>query len=593
MSHIKNLTEIYKPFCIKIHKPFKTNTRVEYMPIKNKPKLKFGIMCDNTTFSAWEAACIKKILEIKYAEPALLIINAEQQNLKQKIKKMLIIKHSLFNFYNHFLVNPSSEAHKKVNMNLKFLNTSKIRCRVVKRGKFSEYFNDEDIKIIREYNLDFILRFGFNIIRGEILKVPKYGVWSFHHGDEQKYRGSPPCFWEIYNNDAVSGVILQKLTDKLDGGIILQKGYFSTINYSYGKSRDLVFFGAAEWPAKVCMEIINNSADYLKNMPSNSSAQVYKRPTNSKMIIYFIKLIRNKLKKLENYLFKHENWNLGIVNAPINKFLDKNFKPKINWLPINKRFLFKADPFGIKDGQEITILFENYDYKNAKGAISFIKIKNNKIREIKEVMNEKFHMSYPYLIKHKRNIYCVPETSEANNVYLYQAIEFPNKWEKVKTIIENISLIDPTIFKYNNYWWLLSTRSGKYPNTKLYIWYAKDLLGSWTQHPSNPVKVDIQSSRPAGTPFIYQNQLYRPAQDCSLEYGKGVVINKITELTPQRFKEEIFAKVEPDKNSSFKDGLHTLSSLGEITIVDGKRYVFSHAFFISRIKKVVNHVAGR
>ena len=37
----------------------------------------------------------------------------------------------------------------------------------------------------------FMLRVGFNIIRGEILNVPKYGVWSFHHDDEVKYRGGP------------------------------------------------------------------------------------------------------------------------------------------------------------------------------------------------------------------------------------------------------------------------------------------------------------------------------------------------------------------------------------------------------------------
>jgi len=37
-------------------------------------------------------------------------------------------------------------------------------------------FSPTDLEVIREYNLDVVLRFGFNIIRGEILKVPRYGI---------------------------------------------------------------------------------------------------------------------------------------------------------------------------------------------------------------------------------------------------------------------------------------------------------------------------------------------------------------------------------------------------------------------------------
>jgi len=85
------------------------------------------------------------------------------------------------------------------------------------------YFNAEDVATINKKDLDFILRFGFNIIRGEILNAARYGVWSFHHDDERKYRGSPPGFWELYYRDPVTGSILQRLTDRLDGGIVLKR----------------------------------------------------------------------------------------------------------------------------------------------------------------------------------------------------------------------------------------------------------------------------------------------------------------------------------------------------------------------------------
>jgi len=44
-----------------------------------------------------------------------------------------------------------------------------------------------------------------------------FGVWSWHHGDEDKYRGGPPAFWEIVNADPVTGALLQRLTERLDG----------------------------------------------------------------------------------------------------------------------------------------------------------------------------------------------------------------------------------------------------------------------------------------------------------------------------------------------------------------------------------------
>ena len=38
----------------------------------------------------------------------------------------------------------------------------------------------------------------------------------------------PPGFWEIHNGDPVTGVILQRLTETLDGGVVLHAGWFKT-----------------------------------------------------------------------------------------------------------------------------------------------------------------------------------------------------------------------------------------------------------------------------------------------------------------------------------------------------------------------------
>ncbi|MEQ1731550.1 MAG: hypothetical protein ABL982_24525, partial [Vicinamibacterales bacterium] len=90
-------------------------------------------------------------------------------------------------------------------------------------------FSDDDLRAIANHQLDVILRFGFNILRGGILDAARCGVWSYHHGDNDSYRGGPPLLWEIVEGNPESGVILQKLTDALDNGLVLRKSTFRTL----------------------------------------------------------------------------------------------------------------------------------------------------------------------------------------------------------------------------------------------------------------------------------------------------------------------------------------------------------------------------
>ena len=77
-------------------------------------------------------------------------------------------------------------------------------------------------------NLDLLIRAGGGILKGEILTVCPKGVISFHHADNEVNRGGPPGFWEVYERNPRTGFIIQKLTNELDGGDVLYKGYIQT-----------------------------------------------------------------------------------------------------------------------------------------------------------------------------------------------------------------------------------------------------------------------------------------------------------------------------------------------------------------------------
>jgi hypothetical protein len=58
-----------------------------------------------------------------------------------------------------------------------------------------------------------------------------------------------------------------------------------------------------------------------------------------------------------------------------------------------------------------------------------------------------------------------------------------------------------------------------------------------------------------------------------------VVINRVLTLTTTAFREEPAAFVEPDVNGPYPDGLHTLSAVGGMTLIDGKRLQLAPAEF--------------
>lgn len=285
-------------------------------------------------------------------------------------------------------------------------------------------------------------------------------------------------------------------------------------------------------------------------------------------------------------LFRHDQWNVGIVQEPISAFLKQDVKHVVRWLPSVGKTKFLADAFGIVRGEKIYIFCEEYDYRTGKGRIVCVEATGDSTSRPVIVLELPCHVSYPYLFEDDDGIYCVPETAQAGEVALYKSVDFPYTWQKVATLISDFAGHDGTIFRHEDTWWLACTGAG--PDevfSDLFLWYSSSLFGPWKPHAANPVKKDLSSSRPAGTPFVHEGHLFRPAQDCTRTYGGRVILNRITNLTPTHFAEEKAAVIEPFSTGPYPDGVHTISAVGNITLVDGKRYRFQKSAFKSALGK--------
>jgi hypothetical protein len=236
---------------------------------------------------------------------------------------------------------------------------------------------------------------------------------------------------------------------------------------------------------------------------------------------------------------------------------------------------FVADPFIISHDSKLFMFFEILDKSTGKGIIGLAVSQDGiKWDYDKCVLREEYHLSYPYVFKFNNNFYMIPESSEANGVFLYKAKSFPYEWERVKELI-NGKYVDSSIFQYDNKWWIFAGRSGK-----LHLFFSEQLEGDWIEHPKSPLIVNNYSiTRPGGRVIVDKGNIYRYTQDCKPNYGSAVRAFKIKKLSNMEFEEEEVNLVLSGTNREMdwrKDGMHTIDQLKVdhnqwLIVVDGHK----------------------
>ncbi len=549
--------------------------------------LRFAVMVNSMQVQRWQYESIESLLAESGISPVLVICRVHEDLKKSSLwKRVKEYKWNnlLFKKYYQYIFSPESFKLKRIDKLLS--DVPVIKCKTTKK-KFSEYFSDDDIQSIRSYNPDFILKFGFGIIRGEILTCSPMGIWSFHHDDEQKYRGVPPAFWPIQNNDPKSGAILQRLTEKLDSGIILRKGLFKTIDHSWRANLDQSINLTKNWPADVCREIIIQNTFPEPSEGVSSNAPILKVPGNVSFMLFLFKQLANKIKFHFTEMFSCEIWQTGLIKARTADILSGlQFSiddEEVDWLTAKNSDHYYADGFAIKEQERLLLLFEDYSYKGKKAHISSVWFseRDSTFTMPVSLLEEPWHLSYPFILKYKGITYCIPECKERKNLELYR-LDIPTmKLVHERTLIKDIEAVDPTFIYHQNYWYLFFT-SGHATNVELNIWHAENFEDEFVPHVLNPVKSNVGNSRPAGPLFYLDGKLYRPSQDCSRSYGGRVIINEVKILSDESFLEMAVNVLEPPSGFT---GLHTVSFAGDYMFFDCKRIGFSWANFFYQIKR--------
>lgn len=238
---------------------------------------------------------------------------------------------------------------------------------------------------------------------------------------------------------------------------------------------------------------------------------------------------------------------------------------------------FWADPFLWSKNGRYYIFFEDFPFETWRGLISVIEIdqQGRQISESQPVLEESYHLSYPYLFEYEGELYMMPEKCSQNRVDIYRCVEFPYNWAFDKTLISSCKIVDTTLLQHQNKWWLLAAmKQGRVRiNESLFAFYAESPISdTWTPHESNPLVRDLCGGRPAGR--IIQDsegRLLRPSQNCLRRYGHGLNLNSISTLTTTAYSEEVvWQKTATDINPQWR-AMHHLDYHQGMIVMDAQR----------------------
>ena len=461
-------------------------------------------------------------------------------------------------------ISPQDSAFLTHQVEINAKKRLEVRPKFSPSGFVFEYL-DDDIKKIKNLDCDVLIRCGSGILKGEILEVTEFGIISLHHGDNTKFRGGPPGFWEVLFKESQTGFIVQRLTDILDGGVVVAKGSVGTKplftwNCSY------VIQQSSFAICKVLSQIAKNRK-LPDPLQQEELGPIYKLPSTFNSLRYII---------LTSLLLFHKGIQQLLNSSPTWRV----FIFESNWMEIDKtrgveipnpNGCFSADPFLISSEIGEFLFVEEFSYAQKKAHIAVYDVSTSIPKRLGIALNEVFHVSFPYVFQHENNFYMCPETIASRQVRLYIATNFPLDWELQSVLLDNVCAADPLIFFNDGKFWMLANVDPKCSgdsHSLLSVFYSDDLQSkSWLQSESNPILSDASCARNGG--LVSTNDLkmrFGQVQGFNL-YGESLRAFEIIKINEVEYKEVEVPLPKPDIGSTFL-GMHHLSSIKGKTAVD-------------------------
>lgn len=568
--------------------------RIQHSPIR------FGVISHSESVPAWQVESLQQALGVEGVELAVVACTADNdsstdavglgggalwQAAQQRLQGSLA------------LLKPASLQDVSAGADW-------LTCKLANRTIGEYEMLAEDVEQIGAYNLDFVISLCPQQPSGALLGVARCGVWYFQFGGSQSGQETAG-FWEIYHREALSSARLLCSQVAAKGGpatAILRQARLRTIDGSYAANLEQLLRESVRGLAQACLDLADGHNEFLVPRTRGEVKNSSLAPTNAQYLLFSLRIRLNKIGNFLSHFLLHRHWGVVLSFTPAQNLWQDIDSVQAELLPAPPRETFHADPFGMEYEDGLALLYEQWNSSLGVGKIAGSLLSAEYLEQLagqtsgiaaRETITPSpfetnfdfpYHCSYPYIFTHEGATYCIPETGEGRTIALYRCAGHPGEWIHVTDLVTDFAALDSSVIFYAGKWWLFCANLDDNPNSHLYLWYADELTGEWQAHGNNPVKMDICGGRPAGTPFEIDGELYRPSQDNSRNYGSGLTIQKISRLTPSSFAEEPCGDLKQLCKRLNVDGMHTLSRVGNYTLLDYYRETFLPAIFVYRLK---------
>ena len=535
------------------------------MEQRDRP-LRVGILTNGTSLPQWQVDTLRRIARLPAVEVPIVVMNADMMGGRRwrrilEVRRFRGIPFRLFSLLDAWICDvlaghPLASVERRQDMQ-SVLPSAEFLPVTPKTSPSGLYhrFAEEDIEAIRNANLDLLLRFGFGILRGDILDVTRDGILSFHHADNRVNRGGPPGFWEWFNAGHQTGVTLQVLNEDLDNGRVVTRGSYQTKLWSYTANRRHAFLEGQMLMVDAIGRVATGQPLWSEDErePFNIYASpLFKPPNALKSLTSIALLVKRVLAQVAGRMSRRGNrWQIFVSKKNSDDIYDYSLtlRRAISLKPPRGRTW--ADPFIIQRDDGVFLFFEDMGYREKKAKISYVRLDEDaSVTEYGIALEREFHLSYPFLTQDGDDLFMIPEASASRKVSLYRCVDFPGKWEFVVDILEDLNAADSTVLKRDGKYWLFSNidRNGSGDHCcELHVFWAEALAGPWTPVQDNPVVVDASTARMAGG-FIEDRDgvLYRCSQINGSRYGEGINFMRVDDLTVDGYRESRCMSIIPD-----------------------------------------------
>jgi len=546
-------------------------------------KLKVGFLVDELVVSHYIYELINHVnQEDHFFKPTLIHVHGRKPTLPQFSNNRFhiifgLINQIIFKIFKKIIlkieISQTIKSYPNYSKEVNLTSDSRFR-EVLVEGKWLKSglnlnFTNSDLELLSDENFDCIIRCGDGLLNDDFLNIAKFGIFSFDHDNNLLKKESLAGFWEVFYNKPSTEFVIQKLTTDLDEDVILAKG--SLMTSSTWTRNHAQLSEKSNFFLKNLLDKIAHSRRVPESLESRdfSNMKIMLDSSRTLFLYMLLSLIPLITKKLLNKLLteKVTRWSIAYSKHYDHSKALSSYKEIKN---PSGRFL--ADPFVISHQGKSVIFVEDFFYSDNKGRISAIQINENSEDFLGVVLEEDFHLSFPFVFEEKGSIYMIPESVEAKEIRLYKCLDFPTKWALDKTLMKNISAADTMVIKQDNLWFMLtnicSAGIGDY-QSELHIFFSNKIDSThWELIESgNPVIFDSLTARNGGL-FYQYGDIYRVNQiQGKSHYGKSFGINKVLRLSASEYHEERVRTI----NANYKEDLystHHFNANSEFAVVD-------------------------